>query len=175
VPYCLYRRHGSQYSFERKVCLAGRNNGIIFQAVNKIMKRSKFPWSLNNNQLLDAASVSSETHALLIYGTPGQDETKIFALNSIFGYTYETWTPVMFCVTLIHRGDPATHTGDSNGEFILRFVSEPEHGNIHTVQYLLGGYNGGTWNYGGRGPLSGAFLWPDAFLHMLDHGVECLR
>ncbi|RUM29420.1 MAG: hypothetical protein DSY42_06470 [Aquifex sp.] len=95
-----------------------------------------------------------------------KNNISLYKLTNIWGYSYETWTPIMLQLIAIYADEDATKVNFTKNKFPLpRDLENRER--LHMFVYLTGGIKVdrlvGDWNWGGRGFPTAALLEPEAF------------
>lgn len=149
----VYATDGSNYRRERQISLAGHH---LIQSVSR-----KGGWTASASELLIGLGVAPANHAIVIDTQPRAPTAHLFEVTAISGFTYAGWTPVMLSLAMLFDGHvPRGPLADFKREFD---VSACERQPVRTILYVMGGYDGGPWTWGGRGPTSAALLESDAW------------
>jgi hypothetical protein len=167
VAFLLYKKTkldaAHRYDCIRNVTLAGRKNGLIHASCEKYLKARDVGWTISSKDMLKAAECDPATHALVIDTAPSRSRLlNLFEIKSISGYSYSGWTPLMLTFEELFADKPGSvreivqlKQKFSDAECTRRIVRE--------FLYLLGGYEGGVWTWGGNSRTTAALLWPEAW------------
>jgi hypothetical protein len=149
-----------QLKMLRKISLAGCNNGIICEELADIIKPTdSFPigWTIPMAAIYAAAG-----HTVIIDLKPNNDsETVIYELDTVFGFSYQNWSPIMFRLKELFNEE-------KEGDFDIENFSYSEEGLsiVYTMTYLTGGIQGGQlkekWIFPNRSSTNSVLFWPDA-------------
>jgi hypothetical protein len=129
--------------WEEQTSLAGCNNGIIANELEEIIKRTDNPpigWKLPI-----AEKWNQEDYSLIIDIKPNGGEIFLCELDSVFGFSFEEWSPVMLRLKSL-CSDATIEDLDKKNFIYPGGESEI----IYTMYYLYGSIRDGklvgTWN-----------------------------
>jgi hypothetical protein len=143
------------------VTLAG--GGLIQSTLRTLGRLGKGDagWTVSAAELLRTGGYEPDAHALVIDTAPSRDTVSLFEVQSMLGYSYADWTPIMVRFEqLFVDEDPTTSVDAMKQEFT---DEASERCVVRTILYLKGGYAGGDWNWGGNSRTTAALLWEDAW------------
>jgi hypothetical protein len=149
-----------RYHEPRPASLAG--NGLIKSTCKRFLEQQQnIGWRISAADLLRTGGYEPENHALVIDTAPSRPTVSLFEINSIVGYSYATWTPIMLVFEQLFVDAEASTTPDDMKQ---GFTDEAcERCIVRSILYLQGGYGGGSWNWGGNTRTTAALLWSDAW------------
>ena len=164
MAFLLYEkeRHATGISVYRQVhsvTLAG--SGLIRSACDRFLCDRNVGWMISARDMLTSGRHDPDRHALLIDTAPSRKTVSLVEIRSISGYSYADWTPLMLTFDQLFTDWEAS----SGVETMKREFDDrdcPRHV-VRDFLYLMGGYAGGTWNWGGNSRTTAALLWPDAW------------
>jgi len=177
--YSLYQRLDNNGQIElhylKTIHLAGCNNGLIAKNLNKRLILDKNPpigWTLPISY-----EYGRDNQSIIIDIKPkNKEKPEIFLceLDTVIGFSYENWTPIMFRLKRLFSNIPP----DMIDKFKFIYPNDSE--TIYTMLYLSGSFkNGkltGTWNYPGPSSTNALLLWSEALtffnnqINILDPG-----
>ena len=148
------------YQQVKEVVLAG--GGLIYEACKKYLGEADVGWTVSCKDLLSAGGYDTAEHSLVIDIAPNRKHSvDLFEIQSISGYSYPEWTPLMVTFVELFAGEEPD--GDVQ-EFKRRFDDNRcNRRKVREFLYLTGGYSEGTWNWGGNSRTTAALLWDDAW------------
>lgn len=148
---------------EDQTSLAGCNNGVIPNDLKEILSVSDNPpigWTLPI-----ADKWNKEDYSLIVDIKPKADEVFLCELDSVFGYSFEGWSPVMLRLKLLYNETTKEELDKTN------FVYPEDTEVIYTMYYLYGsirdGKLTGTWNPP-YGTITALLFWPEAMTYFFD-------
>jgi hypothetical protein len=165
MPFLLYNTTGSpgqhHHTLVRQIKLAGRTGPLArHAALLNPDKAVPFRWHATAAELLPYLGASPGAQNILIDLKPRAKDVSVYQLCDVWGFSYEEWTPIELRLQslFIEKAEPnpsqfkqSFSDAGSDGSLVAEFL------------YMLGGVNGGTWNWGMVGRVNGALLWKDAF------------
>jgi hypothetical protein len=164
MAFWLYRKNkngdgSTNYIQERRVQLAG--SGLIQHASAAQVKRERGGWTIGGRDLVVAAGADPDSYAVVIDTAPRRPTLSLFEIRSVAGYSYAEWTPLMFTLEQLFADyaapdTPAAMKREFNDSDCSRSV-------VRDFLYLTGGYERGTWNWGGNSRTTAVLLWGDAW------------
>lgn len=89
------------FVWEEQTSLAGCNNGIIANELRDIIKVGENPpigWSIPI-----AEKWNREDYSFVIDIKPSTDEVFLCELDRVFGYTFDSWTPIMLQLRVLYN------------------------------------------------------------------------
>src|SRR5947209_1409078 len=86
-------------------------------------------------------------------------------VKPISGVTYQTWTPSMCTLEqLFGDAEPQSTAESFDDTNCPRAV-------VRSFSYLTGGYEGGTWNWGGNSRTTAVLLLPEAWDYFIERAA----
>jgi hypothetical protein len=144
--------------------LGGCNVGVIPDELSKILSPSDdapIGWVLPIADKWNKAGYS-----LILDIKPKTNEVFLCELDSVYGYSYEGWSPIMLRLKLLYIDETKDNIDKEN------FVYPEDPAIIYTMYYLYGtiknGQLVGTWNPP-FGTLTALLFWPEAMSFFFDH------
>jgi hypothetical protein len=170
--FAAYSLNSNNCNFVRTVSIAGiLGDHIASKAeANKLKKNGTMPWDLSGCDLcravIDKYRIEEEaaSRKVVVDATYTRADALILEINTIWGFSYGPWTPILLRMSVLFEGD-RPH-GKSTPVAHFR-VGAQEQGFVHEFLYLQCGHGGGTRNWGRMGYTNAALLWPDALAHLL--------
>jgi hypothetical protein len=164
MPFFIYKTaklpNGAlRYHEPKPVSLAG--GSLIPSTCKRFLGHEDVGWRIGAADLLRTGGYDPENHAVVIDTAPGRPTVSLFEINSIIGYSYANWTPIMLVFEQLFVDEEVSATPD---EIKQAFTDEAcERCVVRSILYLMGGYVGGDWNWGGNSRTTAALLWSDAW------------
>lgn len=94
-------------------------------------------------------------NALVIDAKPGKQDTLIFRVRDVWGYSGHGWTPVLLRLQLVSEGGL---------DFKRELFVQDRDDEVFTISHMAGSVEGGrlvgTWNWPSVGSTNSTFLWP---------------
>ncbi len=175
MPFFLYRKtlraNEWEYHDPEHVVLGGK--GLIQSACRKYLASQDCGWTISAAELLLAGGHEPTKHALVIDTAPKRESVSLFEIKSIAGYSYATWTPIMLVFEQLFVDAEDELIIDDNPPlspdvFKKRFLDgRCERHIVRSILYLNGGFEAGSWNWGGNSRTTAALLWEDAWNHFI--------
>lgn len=143
--------------WEEQMSLAGCNNGIIANELKEII-------TATDNQPIGwtipiAEKWNKQDYSVIIDIKPNTEEIFLCELDRVFGYSFESWSPIMLRLKLLYNDTTKEDLDKSN------FVYPDDTEIIYTMLYLYGsirdGQLVGTWNPP-FGTITALLFWPEA-------------
>ena len=137
--------------------LAGCNNGIIANELKEII-------TATDNQPIGwtipiAEKWNKQDYSVIIDIKPNTEEIFLCELDRVFGYSFESWSPIMLRLKLLYNDTTKEDLDKSN------FIYPDDTEIIYTMLYLYGsirdGQLVGTWNPP-FGTITALLFWPEA-------------
>jgi hypothetical protein len=165
MPYYLYNRkivsREISYTYAgREISIAGCKNGIIASELRKILAPNHTPplgWKIPIARLFN-----DKNQAIVVDLNPKGGESSLGEIDTVFGFSYEKWSPIMLRLKLLTYWDDKTKFDEDNISFEL---SEPLD-TVYTVLYLRGSFENcalkGTWNLPGPAAANALLWFPEA-------------
>ena len=135
--------------------LAGCKKGVVALELQKILTPEDNP--LSGWKIPVAEIYNKEDEAFIINLKPNSDELLICELDTVFGYSYNEWSPIMLRLRKFSFDEEIDRESFQ--------YSEKESEIIYTVLYLNGSFRDGkiigTWTIP-FGTVTGVLFWPEA-------------
>lgn len=148
---------------EEQTSLAGCNNGIIPIELKEVLSVSDNPpigWTIPI-----AEKWNKDNYSVIIDIKPKANEIFLCELDTVFGYSYEGWSPIMLRLKLLYNEAISEEFDKTN--FIYPEMPEV----IYTMYYLYGsicdGKLTGTWSPP-YGTITALLFWPEAMTFFFD-------
>ena len=167
--YSLYQREvqngKTQLKFLREVALSGCKKGIIPKLLGETLTSKSNPpmrWEL------PIADLYHENNNSIVIDINPKSKEEVFLseLDRVFGFTYETWTPIMLRTKVIVNSMSFKEFDKNN------FFYPAEADTVYTFLYLAGslkeGNTVGKWTFTRPSSTNGPMLWPDALRYFFD-------
>lgn len=157
--YALYSRvcENNQVKLEYadSECLAGCNSGVVARELKKVLKptdNSFMGWKIPIAKIYNA-----DGEAFVIDLKPKSDEVLICELDTVYGYSYENWSPIMLRLRILSTDE------EIDKQKIVYSENKSEF--IYTVLYLNGSIKDGKLT--GKwiipfGTVTGLLFWSEA-------------
>ncbi len=171
MPFLLYKTdrlpEGVLYCNPNHVKLGG--GGLIQTTARKYLQNADTTWKVTASDLIGSLGHDPDKHALVVDTSPSRPTLNLFQIESIAGYSYAAWTPIMITFKALFA-DEEHDIGDnpdlpaSLNDFKQRFELDASEGScVRSILYLMGGFESGNWNWGGNSRTTAALLWKDAW------------
>lgn len=175
LPFNIYKtsllNNELEYFNPRPVVLGG--GGLIQTAARKKNETLRGGWTISGKYMAEIEGVDAKEHALVVDTSPNYPTVNLYQIQSISGFCYATWTPIMVVfeqlfadaeVDLQVDDTPTTAIADFKKKFRVGLDSRPK---IRTFLYLNGGFESGGWNWGGNSRTTAALLREDAWNYFM--------
>lgn len=179
MPFNIYKtsllNNELEYSNPKSIVLGG--GGLIQTSARKKNKTLGGGWTVSGEYMAEAAGVDAKEHALVVDTSPNYPTVNLYKIQSISGYCYATWTPIMIVfeqlfadaeVDLQVDDTPTTSIAEFKRKFRVGLDSRPK---VRTFLYLNGGFEAGGWNWGGNSRTTAALLREDAWHYFMQVSV----
>jgi hypothetical protein len=161
--YGVTRVHADQqFKRVREVKIAGWDGPIAqYLATRNPTKTTPFPWHATVAELMPYLGASSTSQSIIIDLMPdAKHVVSLYRLCDVWGFSEAQWTPIALRFQSLFIEKPEPNPSDFKQSFS---DAGSERSYVAEFLYLLGGVNGGTWNWGRVGRVNGALLWKNAF------------
>lgn len=152
--------------YDDEVSLAGINSGIIAAELGNILQAEHKPplgWKLPIKKIYAA----KEQKVIIDIKPSSTDEIVLCEIDSIFGFSYENWSPIMMRLRQLHNQDRE----EGFDKYYFEYPAEENTEVIYTMAYLNGSFKDGelhgTWNWPGKSNTNSVLLWPEAMSYFI--------
>lgn len=151
--------------------------GLIQTSARKKNESLRDGWTVSGEYMTEAAKISAEEHALVVDTSPNYSTVNLYKIQSVSGYCYPTWTPIMIVfeqlfadaeVDLQVDDTPTAAIAEFKRKFRVGIDPRPK---VRTFLYLNGGFETDGWNWGGNSRTTAALLREDAWRYFMQVDV----
>lgn len=176
MPFYLYEtasvQDGVAYKQLREIKLGG-SSGPIAGCARVRTEGQPGGWHATERDLIEASKENPDGHAIVIDLKPREiGKVSLYRVTDVWGFSDEGWTPIALRLSALFIEEEHEDWEAFKRDFL---DTKAEHQVVGEFLYLMGGYKGGTWNWGMVGRVNGALLWPDALQYLASNLLAANR